>query len=230
MCVVSDVTSVRSAVFWPWQRAAIVLLLVYCFVDNTLLDVSPDYVVEMCHVATVVMETQLVLSQFSNFFLPYLIENWIRFIRTLNCFTANCKSNMDCVVYWFANVRRCIFSGALLCTDTRRHCDARGSWRWLVGRWLNGLTLKLVCKSHQRWGTFLLNSGTLGLWVPELFAMYATDGRTKATLIAPFPTGVGIIIWSWYTGRWWVGCYIWYSEEGLGGLRPRPMPSSLYQM
>ena len=26
---------------------------------------------------------------------------------------------------------------------------------------------------------------------------------------------------SWYTGRWWVGCYIWYSEEGLGSpLRP----------
>ena len=22
------------------------------------------------------------------------------------------------------------------------------------------------------------------------------------------------IIWSWYTGRWWVGCYILYSEEG----------------
>ena len=21
----------------------------------------------------------------------------------------------------------------------------------------------------------------------------------------------------WYTGRSWVGCYIWYSEEGLGG-------------
>jgi len=28
----------------------------------------------------------------------------------------------------------------------------------------------------------------------------------------------------WYTGRWWVGCYIWYSEDG------RPIPSSLYQM
>jgi len=25
------------------------------------------------------------------------------------------------------------------------------------------------------------------------------------------------IIWSWYTGRWWVGCYIWYNEEGPGG-------------
>ena len=35
--------------------------------------------------------------------------------------------------------------------------------------------------------------GTLGLWVLELFATYATDGRTKATLIAPFPTIGGII-------------------------------------
>ena len=55
------------------------------------------------------------------------------------------------------------------------------------------LTLKLVCESHQRWGTFLPNLATLGLWVLELFAMYATDGRTKATLTAPFPTGGGII-------------------------------------
>jgi len=38
--------------------------------------------------------------------------------------------------------------------------------------------------------------GTLGFWVLELFAMYTTeqtdgrmDGRTKATLIAPFPKG-----------------------------------------
>jgi len=28
----------------------------------------------------------------------------------------------------------------------------------------------------------------------------------------------------WYTGRWRVGCYICYSDEG-----PRPVPSSLYQ-
>jgi len=33
------------------------------------------------------------------------------------------------------------------------------------------LTLKLVCESHQRWGTFLPNLGTLGLRVVELFAM-----------------------------------------------------------
>ena len=40
------------------------------------------------------------------------------------------------------------------------------------------LTLKLVCGSHLRWGTFLPNLGTLGLWVLELFVMYATDRRT----------------------------------------------------
>ena len=32
------------------------------------------------------------------------------------------------------------------------------------------------------------------------------------------------IIWSWYTGRWWVGCYIWYSEEGTGRDRSPPRP------
>jgi len=38
------------------------------------------------------------------------------------------------------------------------------------------------------------------------------------------------VIWSWYTGRWWVGCHIWYSEEGTGRGRSPPDPSSLYQM
>jgi len=38
-------------------------------------------------------------------------------------------------------------------------------------------------------------------------------------------------IWNWRIGRWWVGCYIWYSEEGTGrGRSARPGPSSLYQM
>jgi len=57
------------------------------------------------------------------------------------------------------------------------------------------LTLELVCELHQRWGTFVPNSGTLGLWYLQLFA---TDGRknrrTKPTLTAPFPMGGGIII------------------------------------
>ena len=32
------------------------------------------------------------------------------------------------------------------------------------------------------------------------------------------------IIWSWYTGRWWVGCYIWYSEKGPGRAGAPPSP------
>jgi len=28
----------------------------------------------------------------------------------------------------------------------------------------------------------------------------------------------------WYTGRWWVGCYIWYSKEGTGRGRSPPRP------
>jgi len=68
------------------------------------------------------------------------------------------------------------------------------------------LTLKLVCESHLRRVTFVPNLDTLGLWVLESFAMYATagqtdrrtdgrtDGWTKAKLTVPFPTGGGIII------------------------------------
>jgi len=40
------------------------------------------------------------------------------------------------------------------------------------------LTLKLACVSHLSVGTLLPNLSTLDLWVLELFAMYASDGRT----------------------------------------------------
>ena len=33
-----------------------------------------------------------------------------------------------------------------------------------------------------------------------------------------------LIIWSWYTGHWWVNCYIWYSEEGTGWGCSPPRP------
>jgi len=50
------------------------------------------------------------------------------------------------------------------------------------------LTLKLVIESDQMWGTFLPNLATLGLWVLEIFAMYATDGRTdKSNAYCPLP-------------------------------------------
>jgi len=37
-----------------------------------------------------------------------------------------------------------------------------------------------VCESHLKWGTYIPNLGTLGFWVLELFAMYATDGQTDS--------------------------------------------------
>jgi len=46
----------------------------------------------------------------------------------------------------------------------------------LVTLTFNLLTLKLLHKSHLRWGTFIPNLGTLGLWVLKVVAMYATDG------------------------------------------------------
>jgi len=55
------------------------------------------------------------------------------------------------------------------------------------------LTLKLVCESHLRWGTFLPNLAMLGLWVLESVAIYATD-RQKQRLQ---PMGGGIIR-QWY--------------------------------
>ena len=32
------------------------------------------------------------------------------------------------------------------------------------------------------------------------------------------------IIWSWYTGRWWMGCCIWYSDEGTGAQPAQALP------
>ena len=58
--------------------------------------------------------------------------------------------------------------------------------------------MKLVCESDLRFGTFLPNFGTFGLWVLELFTIYATDRQTdrqtKVTLIAPTATVRGRII------------------------------------
>jgi len=53
------------------------------------------------------------------------------------------------------------------------------------------LTLKLVCESQQRWGTFSPNLGTLGLRVLELFAMFATDGRTDGQKQRLMPASYG---------------------------------------
>jgi len=68
------------------------------------------------------------------------------------------------------------------------------------------LTLKLVCRSHVCWAISLPILVFLALLVLELFTMYATDrrtdGRTKATLNAPYPTGGGIIMYFNYSHKY----------------------------
>jgi len=40
------------------------------------------------------------------------------------------------------------------------------------------LTLKLVCESRQKWGTFVPNFSMLGLQILQLFTTYVTDEWT----------------------------------------------------
>ena len=77
----------------------------------------------------------------------------------------------------YANQRYSVSSHWKIC---RRMCVRLMG---LVTLTFDFLTLKLVCESHQRRGTFSPNLGTLDLWVLELFAMYC-----------PFSTDVGIIM------------------------------------
>ena len=50
--------------------------------------------------------------------------------------------------------------------------------------------------------------------------IHAVDDRiTRMKLTLYSPEAIILlhqITWSWYTGRWWVGCYIWFSKEGTG--------------
>jgi len=43
--------------------------------------------------------------------------------------------------------------------------------------------------------------------------------------LKPQSNGPSYSVYSdWYTGRWWVGCCVWYSDEGTGRGRSPPRP------
>jgi len=58
-------------------------------------------------------------------------------------------------------------------------------------------------------------SGVTRTWVRKAHGVRRPIHKINP-LIGTFYYSAHRIIWSWYTGRWWVGCYIWYSEEGTG--------------
>ena len=87
--------------------------------------------------------------------------------------------------------------------DDVRLFDVDDSWRTRsAARWS---ILSHIGLRYTRWNTVLLTC--LTLYSPEAF-------------IVPHQ-----ITWSRYTGRWRVGCYIWYSEEetGRGPSSPRSL-------
>ena len=81
------------------------------------------------------------------------------------------------------------------------------------------LTVKLVCESHLRWGTFLLNLGTQGLWVLELFAMYATDGRTDRRTYRRT---------DWRTDKSNAYCPLPYGSEDINSWQTKNYTSSVF--
>ena len=64
--------------------------------------------------------------------------------------------------------------------------------------------LKMSAQDRSRWSQWR--------WKPAIWQSTTERERDR-------------MIWSWYTGRWWVGCYIWYSKERTG--RSRSPPRSL---
>jgi len=79
-----------------------------------------------------------------------------------------------------------------------------------------------------------LHSMTWPFWSrwTKLFVLFGARKKQRAGIVLntlnPLDSKTIIvqhrIIRSWYTGRWWVGCYIWYSEEGPGRAAAAPSP------
>jgi len=81
---------------------------------------------------------------------------------------------------------------------------------------LNGWVKKYVKNACSRWFWQKVKSW----WGKD------TDQNISARSLTLLFGGVGIA-WSTttrYTGRWWVGCYVWYSEEGIGRGRSPSSP------
>ena len=61
--------------------------------------------------------------------------------------------------------------------------------------------------------------GQWALWGLVTLTFLSLTIYSAKTVIVPHQ-----IIWCWYTGRWWVNCDIWYSEEGTGRGPSPPRP------
>ena len=69
-------------------------------------------------------------------------------------------------------------------------------------------------------GRYILNVW-LGMGNENIFLQLTLYGHIKTAEQRTITQQYG----DWYTGRWWVDCYVWYSKEGTG--RPGAPPSPL---
>ena len=67
-------------------------------------------------------------------------------------------------------------------------------------------------------------SGLVVTWPISSLSSLASSNRRLSPLMGTENYSAHRTIWSWYTGRWRVGCYIWYSEEGTGRGPSPPSP------
>jgi len=91
VCSVKIATSVGSAVVWPSHRFTIVLPLVYCPVDNTLFEASPeirwsDVSVCYCCCGNHAAGSKKILKLFI-----VSIKTWIRSLSTKNNYRKRCE-------------------------------------------------------------------------------------------------------------------------------------------
>jgi len=98
------------------------------------------------------------------------------------------------------------------------YCMQYNQRRRLVKSWANWPALLFACmdewKAINRWNFVLIHVDYMNVcWTPY----WANSAGHHCSIFLTLSTPKAIIvphriIRSWHTDRWWVGCYIWYSE------------------
>ena len=92
---------------------------------------------------------------------------------------------------------------------------------WFISDWVLGLTHDKSASNDflQQYKENLLSYSKWALGLELIPGSRQLARKSASAIIVQHR-----IIWSWYTGCWWVGCYTWYSEEGTGRGRSPPRP------
>ena len=104
------------------------------------------------------------------------------------------------------------FPAAPACTTYHRCCQCL-----LLMHWQLPDIVKVTVRIN--FGNYTLYSSSLQQLKSSYLSLY---GHTKTTEQRTIIQQYG----DWYTGRWWVDCYIWYSDEEPGRAAAPPPPQS----